>query len=271
MNTRVRSDERDQRWVTVYNDEAIKLMPNWTGGQSDPLYAISSSGGANYAWVFRDAIANLDADIAKVKKIGRNKYQLGKGTFTKAEIDELHIIHDALVMTLDDPESYGSPENEEALGSVVNDSSNRRLTYYVMPVTVHAGGRREVGQKAETITIDHADVAMFPHEILDASGIPYYGWDYTDPTGRWIQVPSNDFDAAVRTLQSYSPTAGLSESHHTVRDYIAVDPGGRVVAGPFKDYGTAKGHADRARGHVEFKMGERTGKVRSSSSKNRAR
>jgi hypothetical protein len=96
--------DRDQRWVTIDDNEVIELMPAWTGGQSDPLYAISSSGGANYAWVFQDAIANLDADIAKVKKLGKDKYQLGKGTFTKKEIYELHTIRDALVMALEDPD-----------------------------------------------------------------------------------------------------------------------------------------------------------------------
>jgi hypothetical protein len=105
------NNERDERWVTMYDDEAIELLPGWTGGQNDPLYAISSSGGANYAWVFQDAIANLSSDIAKVKKLGKNKYQLGKGTFTKKEIDELNLIHDALMDTLNNPDSYAAPES----------------------------------------------------------------------------------------------------------------------------------------------------------------
>jgi hypothetical protein len=45
---------------------------------------------------------------------------------------------------------------------------------------------------------------------------------------------------------------------HSVRDYIAVDNRGRPLAPPFKDYGEAKRRADRAGGHVEFQMGERT-------------
>lgn len=98
-------DERDMRKVAVYDEEALKLMQNWTGGQSDPLYAISSSGGWNYAWVFTDAIVNIDSDLSRVKKLGRNKFQLGKGTFSKADIDELHYIRDALQMALDSPES----------------------------------------------------------------------------------------------------------------------------------------------------------------------
>lgn len=94
-------DTRDKREVILYDDEVLQLMQGWTGGQSDPLYAISSMGGANEAWVFEDAISNLDSDIRKVKKISRDKYQLGKGTFTKKEIDELHQIRDALQMALD--------------------------------------------------------------------------------------------------------------------------------------------------------------------------
>jgi hypothetical protein len=94
------NDDRDQRWIIIYDDEARELMSGWTGGQTDPLYAISSSGGANYAWVFEDAIANLEKDIASVKKLGKDKFQLGKGTFTKKEIEQLHIIRDALEVAL---------------------------------------------------------------------------------------------------------------------------------------------------------------------------
>jgi len=107
-------NERDERWIDFYDDEALKLMQGWTGGENDPLYAISSSGG-NYAWVFSDAIENLDADIESVKKIGRNKYQLGKGTFTKQEIDELRTIRDALAMAL---ESGGMEETRESRGGM---------------------------------------------------------------------------------------------------------------------------------------------------------
>jgi hypothetical protein len=98
-------DERDMRKIVLYDDEALKLMQGWTGGTSDPLYAISSMGGWNYAWVFSDAIANIDRDLHSVKKIGRNKFQLGKGTFSKAEIDELRYIRDELSMALDNPDN----------------------------------------------------------------------------------------------------------------------------------------------------------------------
>ena len=41
-----------------------------------------------------------------------------------------------------------------------------------------------------------------------------------------------------------------------VRDYIAVDPGGRVVGGPFKNYDSAKRSADEAGGYVQYTMNE---------------
>jgi hypothetical protein len=113
-NQEEEKDERDTRKIAIYNDEALEKMQGWAGGQSDPLYAISSTGGWNYAWVFEDAIVNIDRDLRSVKKIGRNRYQLGQGEFTKKEIDELEYIRDALQMALDDPESeLPSDETEE--------------------------------------------------------------------------------------------------------------------------------------------------------------
>lgn len=93
-------DDRDQREVTLNDEQALELMQGWTGGVTDPLYAISSTGGWNYAWVFEYAIDNLDADISRVNQIGPDEFQLGKGVFTKEEIDELHYIRDALSMAL---------------------------------------------------------------------------------------------------------------------------------------------------------------------------
>lgn len=117
-------DTRDKRWIILYDEDALRLLSNWTGGQSDPLYAISSMGGANYAWVFEDAISNISSELARVQKIGRNKFQLGKGTFTKAEIGELEIIHDALQGALVDAPSEGEemPERlrETSRGQSVN-------------------------------------------------------------------------------------------------------------------------------------------------------
>ena len=386
-------DKRDESWVTLYDYEALKLMPGWTGGQDDPLYAISSSGGANYAWVFQDAIANLDADIARVKKIGRNEYQLGNGTFTKKEIDELHTIRDALVMTLDDPENYSSPESEEArrrprTGLVMESkalaAARAKLAAHGMSIQktghgdyrVYPRGSRNpdegyftddlddavatgisIAQKHTTDlpqlpqhthivmrdfstlpeVIEHARQEGATHVLLadrhTALYFPVAGGRYEEArvwreAGYWHaeaknkrvlvnQLPAgaepivnaqmaeeishgfrvhkfylidlvtgakldgpfdshrkaeaalskSKFDVYIwhpehtgdRPPEPQAPphtTTEASLGGHIARDYIAVDPGGRVVAGPFKDYGKAKQHADRARGHVEFKMGE---------------
>jgi len=50
-----------------------------------------------------------------------------------------------------------------------------------------------------------------------------------------------------------APVEAVAEHRRpVVRDYIAVDPKGRTVAGPFTDYSEAKREADRARGYVRF-------------------
>ena len=109
------TDERDRRTVTLYDDEALELMQGWWGSSSDPLYAIYSMGGQHEAWVFQDAIANIDDDLRRVLKVGRDQYQLGKGTFKKKEIDELRTIRDALEMALQD-----------AAGNALDESRRRR-------------------------------------------------------------------------------------------------------------------------------------------------
>jgi hypothetical protein len=82
-------------------DEAVALTQGWWNGQGDPLYAIGSRDGIDIErWVVERAVSNLSADIRKVKRLGHGKYQLGKGTFTKKEIDELHTMRDAFERAL---------------------------------------------------------------------------------------------------------------------------------------------------------------------------
>jgi hypothetical protein len=47
----------------------------------------------------------------------------------------------------------------------------------------------------------------------------------------------------------------VTESRHSVRDYVAVDYRGRQVGGPFTDYRQAKREADRNGGVVKFAPG----------------
>jgi hypothetical protein len=80
----------------------------------------------------------------------------------------------------------------------------RTRRYYVFGVTVHAGGRHdEVAPKATIIEINHADIAMMPHEILKEHGIATIKHDYTDSTGRWLYVHDYDYRDAVKTLKAY--------------------------------------------------------------------
>jgi hypothetical protein len=151
-------DERDMRKIVLYDDEVLKLMQGWTGGESDPLYAISSTGGWNYAWVFSDAIVNIDRDLSRVKKLGRNKFQLGNGTFSKAEIDELAQIRDALQNALDDPESVMV---DEARGA--HARAPRAGRWSVEP------GRHLFfnGEQAFRIASDDNDYRKVPHVAVD--------------------------------------------------------------------------------------------------------
>lgn len=163
-------DGRDMRKLVVYDDEALKLMQNWTGGQSDPLYAISSTGGWNYAWVFTDAISNIDRDLSQVKKLGRNKYQLGRGTFSKADIDELHYIRDALQETLDNPDSEMVDEARGARGV----ARERRRGVVRAPRATAARWTVEPGRHlhfdgnpAFRISSEDNDVRYVPHVAVD--------------------------------------------------------------------------------------------------------
>jgi hypothetical protein len=80
--------------------------------------------------------------------------------------------------------------------------------------------------------------------------------------------PSMNADEVRRSLVDHDgldpaivvrKNAAVRESHARrrpiVRDYIAVDPKGRVVAGPFAHYEDAKTEADRARGYVRYATG----------------
>jgi hypothetical protein len=85
---------------------------------------------------------------------------------------------------------------------------------------------------------------------------------WNGPTsGRWtsLEGAKRALDNIRRGKKPESDEPGVSESH-MVRDYVAVDNHGRQLTGPFKDYGTAKQHADRAGGYVEFAMKEGRGR-----------
>lgn len=155
-------EERDMRKIAVYDEEALRLMQGWTGGTDDPLYAISSTGGWNYAWVFEAAIAKINSDLNRVRKIGRNKFQLGRGIFTKAEIDELRTIHDSLQDALNDPDS-----------ELVDEGGMREGRRGAAPVgrwTVEPGRHLYFdGRQAFRLDSEGNDVRDIPHVVVDGA------------------------------------------------------------------------------------------------------
>jgi hypothetical protein len=59
-------------------------------------------------------------------------------------------------------------------------------------------------------------------------------------------------EGETRKPRRRAQTSQARSTRQVVRDYIAVDPGGRPVAGPFRDYSQAKQAADRVHGYVKF-------------------
>lgn len=105
------------------------------------------------------------------------------------------------------PHSTRKPGRPRTSNRAGKDGS-RRVRYVLWPITVFAGGGVKVGRGA-SFTIDHADVGPLPHEILQSHGIAVPKWDYTDPSGKWLQVHDYDYLSALAALRSYGPRAGL--------------------------------------------------------------
>ena len=241
-------DDRDHRMVTLHDDDALQLMQHWWGSQNDPLYAIYSMGGQHEAWVFQDAIANLASDIAKVKKLGKDKFQLGKGTFNEAEINELHIIHDGLVAAL------AGQDVGEGRHQVVAD-------FNTLPDLV----RHAQGEGATHVLVSRASKTKIYFPRSDGQYDEVIAWRergywHTQRRGQGEIVGGiGDMPARAEPIETYLARSGRqAELQAEVRDYIAVDNRGRRIpgGGPFKDYGEAKRHAEKAGGYVEFTMGE---------------
>lgn len=235
-------DERDMRKIAVYDDEALKLMQGWTGGQTDPLYAISSSGGWNYAWVFTDAIANIDRDLSRVKKLGRNKFQLGKGTFSKAEIDELAYIRDALQQALDDPDSElvdevreRGPHARAPRGAAADQTAADELVIYIQNTSeLSPDGPRGQGRsvllnalrKWRKGTYD-PELAVKLFEHLTESGAKQYAKEHGSSEREWSTMftPATRREAA-RQLEAYFRAEAKLGNY----DHVDVRPGAREAS-----------------------------------------
>jgi len=172
-------DERDQRWVDFDDGEALDLMQGWWGSSGDPLYAIYSSGG-NYAWVFEDAISNLNSDLARVKKLGRNKFQLGHGTFSGAEIDELQYIRDALAEALRD--SAGQLTEARGARPLISSQDTPKAERLI-----RSAAAAKFGRGRADLFFEHgqwwATVGSRSYSVVDAiPGVDHLGIDF-EPLG----------------------------------------------------------------------------------------
>lgn len=87
-----------------------------------------------------------------------------------------------------------------------------------------------------SVQLDHPVQAMLGPALLDPKNLSIERSAHVDP----------------QTWAEPRRVRGPTRRGRTVRDYIAVDPKGRTVAGPFADYGEAKREAARARGFVRF-------------------
>ena len=106
-------------------------------------------------------------------------------------------------------------------------------------------------KRMDFIAVDLKDAAEKLAYTLNLSSS---GWRVS-PSGRTVNRKSGNIGwHIVEAGSSAARNMGVSENNHRplVRDYIAVDPKGRPVAGPFTDYDKAKREADRARGYVRF-------------------
>jgi len=100
-------------------------------------------------------------------------------------------------------------------------------------------------------------------EVMDAF---FSAFDETlkSPSIRqWLSDMILEMDEEVRGVrksklaEARRPTVHAAHGSHRVRDYIAVDPKGRTIAGPFTSYSDAKREAARAHGYVRFASGAR--------------
>jgi hypothetical protein len=80
--------DEPKKMVTIGDDQALRYAGQWHG-PGNVLYAVSSNRGRVPEEVVERAIDDLKREIAGVRSLGKGRYQLGKGTFSKVEIDEL--------------------------------------------------------------------------------------------------------------------------------------------------------------------------------------
>ena len=226
--------DRDTRAVTLDNPRVMDLITGWWGSQDDPLYAIHSMGGTHEAWVFQDAIANLDAMLASVKKVG-SKYQLGKGTYSKKEIDELRTIRDALARALKSRplDEFARAYVEAALWSSTDNSDDQGGD----PLDQNYGIDDIAPETMELMVEDCADFQTRYAKLLADSGIAdsRAGHDF------WLSRNghgSGFFDEDTIDEEFQDPLQDAARSYGEFDLYVG-DPdadGERLIYGPPPDW-----------------------------------
>jgi hypothetical protein len=255
---------RDTREIVLDDEEALNLMQGWWNGQNDPLYAIYSMGGAHEAWVFQDALDNLDYEIGRVKMLGNGRYRLGKGTFSQEEIDELHTMRDAIAEALESATGktvsnpWIKPVRESGTGRVLEAREahlvkanvwvppelskegirERDLEILLHGMGEHSGGR--VPRAGDNVVYDKAYQSLVSGGYIvrkqKTQGLSSFG-DYYVLTDKGADVVRR-YRLAVRKIGTPSTREG-----NRVRDYEVID--GRTdrrQAGPFKHRHEADQH-----------------------------
>jgi hypothetical protein len=88
-------------------------------------------------------------------------------------------------------------------------------------------------------------------QVARQFGLKVAGDMWNGDIGQWVPLWRSGARESGRRRAGGS-TATESRRRTVVRDFIAVDPSGRTVAGPFTDYTRAKTAAAKARGYVKF-------------------
>jgi len=118
--------------VNITDHKALRIADGWIAGQNDPLYSITSRDGRNIEPETIDrVISNINADMKRVLDLGAGhgsrRYQLGKGTFTKAEIDELRYMRDAFTRALAGGRGVAGARGDASLRRDIIDAMARAL------------------------------------------------------------------------------------------------------------------------------------------------
>lgn len=145
--------------VAITDTEARRLAAGWYGGASDPLYAIATSRGEGLPEaVIDEAAENLSRDLRRVKKLSKTDaqvrefgendsriYQLGKGLYTKKEVDQLKYMRDAFAQALRQARGQPGAEHDPSTRAIIVEAMARAL--FVSAWAQHEEERRDFAER----------------------------------------------------------------------------------------------------------------------------